>query len=244
MAQQAGGQAIDFSTTGSATHSFRVTNTTDDNTTLHHEVQRIGFSFDGMGQKVNYDTDHKKKSPLSQQFDELLGKKYDMIIDPAGKTLRAIPEKIELGKQDDRMMIITNMLKDLTGVVYPPAKGSASFFSVLPAGETGIGDSWTETVNTDTEKATTVSTLSAITDSTIVVDFKTNSVVSIKAEMMGMETKTSLTNTTTGQIILDKKTGIIRERTSVTDTNGNTEVMGSTLPLTGKTTITMRVTQN
>lgn len=249
VAQQAGGQAIDFTTTGSALHSFRVTNTTDDNTTLHHTLQRIAFAFDGMGQKVGYDTDHKSKKGdrqdmFSKPFEEMLGKKYDIVIDPTGKTLRAIPEKIELSGQDERAKIITNMLKDLTGIVYPPAKGSPSFFSVLPEGEIGTGDSWTTQTNTDTEKGTTVSTVSVITDSTIVVDFKTDAVLNLRSEMMGMETKTSLKNITTGKIILDRKTGLIRERSSVTDSNGNTEAMGATLPLTGKTTITIRVRQD
>lgn len=242
IAQQAGGQAIDFTVTGSAIHSFKATNTTDDNTTLHHELQRIAFDFDGMGQKVSYDPDNKKKHGMfGQQFNELLEKKYDVIIDPAGKTLRAIPEKIELTKQDERMVIITNMLKDLTGVVYPPAKGSASFFSVLPGYEVGIGDSWTETLNTDSVKSTTVSTLSSLTDSTVIVSFKTNATVDMRSQMMGMEAATHLTNVITGTITLDRQTGIIREKTSVTDSHGSTEVMGTTLPLTGKTTITIRV---
>lgn len=246
IAQQAGGQAIDFSTNGTAVHSFTVTNVTDDNTTLHHRLQRIAFEFDGMGQKISFDPDKKNRQQdlFGKQFDEILAKKYDVVIDPAGTTLMAIPEKVELTKQDERLVIITNMLKDLTSVIYPPKKGTASFFRILPGYEAGIGDSWTDTVDTEQERSVTVNTLSAITDSTIVVDFKTSSVISIQSEMMGMQAKTNLSNTGTGKIILDRATGIIREKTSVTDSNGSTEVMGSVLPLTGKTTITMRVKQD
>ncbi|MEQ1678403.1 MAG: hypothetical protein ABL876_17035, partial [Chitinophagaceae bacterium] len=38
IAQEAGGQAIDFNVDASGTHSYKVTNVTPDNTTLHHQV--------------------------------------------------------------------------------------------------------------------------------------------------------------------------------------------------------------
>ena len=41
IAQQAMGQAIDFHVNGTAVHSYKVTNTTPDNTTLHHTMDRL-----------------------------------------------------------------------------------------------------------------------------------------------------------------------------------------------------------
>lgn len=245
VAQQAGGQAIDFSTQGGVLHTYTVTNTTEENTTLHHRLQRLHFGFEGMGQESSFDSDDKKalQSAFGKLFLEMQAKQYDMIIDVPGTTLLTIPQKIELGKQDDRLVIITNMLKDLTNVIYPPQKGAGSFFKVLPAYEVGIGDSWVDTTITDSEKAITVSTLTAITDSTLIVSFKTNSTVLLEWEMMGTSAKTNLNNTTTGTTVVDKATGLIRERTSTTESNGNTEAMGAVLPLTGKTTITTRVAQ-
>lgn len=246
IAQQAGGQAIDFSVNGMVAHAYTVTNTTDETTTLHHKLQRLSFEFDGMGQEKSFDSDNPKdrQGPLGKQFDEILGKQYDIIIDSSGKTLMTIPEKIELSKEDERMVIITNMLKDLTNTVYPPKKGNASFFSVLPAREISVGDSWTETVDTDTEQSTTINTLAAITDSVITVTFKTKATLVIHSQMMGVEAKTNLENMTTGFILLDKATGIIREKSSTTDSNGSTEAMGTLMPITGKTTTRITVQQN
>lgn len=51
VAQQAMGQAIDFNLSGIADHYYNITNSTSDNSTLHHAVQRLRFDFDGMGQK-------------------------------------------------------------------------------------------------------------------------------------------------------------------------------------------------
>jgi hypothetical protein len=59
--------------------------------------------------------------------------------------------------------------------------------------------------------------------------------------MMGNESTTIMNNKTTGKIILDKLTGIIREKTSTIESNGSTVVMGNTVPVTSKTTILIKV---
>lgn len=243
IAQQAMGQAIDFIANGKATHSYTVTNATSGNSTLHHAIQGLVFRFEGMGQKRSFDSDNAKdmSGPFGKYAREILSKSYDMIIDSTGKTLLSRPEKIEMTKQDERLVIITDMLKDLTSMMYPPAKGSNSFFGILPATAVGIGDTWNESINTANEKSTTVNTLSAITDSTIVIDSKTTSTTITKTEIMGMQVMTNMNNVANGTIIVDKVTGIIREKTSTIESNGTTEAMGSTTPITAKTTIHLLV---
>jgi len=244
VSQEAMGQAIDFTADGTAVHSYKVTNTTDDNITLHHEMKSIAFNFDGMGQKRSFDSENKKD--LDGQFGpivkDILNKTFDLIIDTAGMVLLAKPEKLDLSKADDRLAVVLNMLKDVTNVVYPPKKNEASFFKVLPGKGIALNESWTEAIEDAIGKANTIYTLTAITDSTIVIDFKGNSVTITKAEMMGRETVTNMNNAFTGKIILDRITGIIREKTIVTESNGTTEAMGGTLPVTSKTNITIHVT--
>lgn len=104
-----------------------------------------------------------------------------------------------------------------------------------------MGDSWTESGETITEKYNTAYTIAAITDTTIVVDFTTNSISVTKAEMMGSETTTTMNNKSTGKIIIDKLNGVIKEKTSTTDSNGNTETPFGTVPVTSKTTTTVTV---
>jgi hypothetical protein len=243
VSQEAMGNSIDFVADGSATHSFKVTNATDNNNTLHHDVKRVTFNFDGMGQKRSFDSDNKKdlEGFFGKPVKDILSKSYDMIIDPAGKTLLVKPEKIELTKMDDRISIIFNMLKDMTGIVYPPKKNEPSFFKVLPDTATGLNESWTESGVDSTGTFKTVYTLSAITDSTVIVDLKGNSSVVTNAEVMGMQTSTKTNNVYAGKVIIDKTTGIIREKTITTTSNGSVEAMGGTMPLTSKTTIVIKV---
>ena len=142
VAQQAGGQAIDFTTDASALHNYRITNATEDNTTLHHEIKKLTFNFDGMGQKRSFDSDNQKDMDglFGPTVKNILDKKFDMIIDPAGKTLMVRPEKTDSIKADERLAMVFSMLKDITDIVYPPKKGEASFFKILPDKETSKGE--------------------------------------------------------------------------------------------------------
>ena len=137
VAQEANGQVIDFNVNGSVTHSYIVTNSTDDNTTLNHKMRRITFVFDGMGQKKNFDSDNPKdmNGQFGKPIKEALDKSYSMVIDPSGKVMMAIPEKFDASTDDERLMMIANMLKDVLGSVQPPKKGEASLFKVFPEKE-------------------------------------------------------------------------------------------------------------
>lgn len=243
MSQEAMGQTIDFKTSGLTVHSYTVTNATEDNSTLHHSVQRLSFNFDGMGAKRSFDSDDKKdmSGEFGKPVAELLAKSYDVIIDQTGKTLLAKPEKFESAASDERSAVILNQVRDMTDVVNPPARGSNSFFKILPDNETAIGDSWKDSTLTPTESSVTVYTLSAITDSTIVVDFKRSAAINMTMQIMGTEALNKQNLLSTGQIILDRASGLVKEKTINTDSNGTTEVMGASLPGTGKTTIRITV---
>jgi hypothetical protein len=241
--QQAGDQSIDFNVDATGNHSYKVTNTTEDNSTLHHQLQRIRFSFEGMGPKRSFDSNEEKdmNGPFSKPMKEMLEKTYDIIIDSNGITLMALPEKIQFAEMDNQMAIITSLLKDVIDLVQPPQKGKSSFFKVLPDTATGKGGTWTESYENENGKFNAAYALSDITDSTIVVDFAASSVTITKATMMGTETTTTMNNKSTGKIILDKMSGIIREKAMNTESNGTTESAFGNLPVTSKTTTTIMV---
>ena len=242
-AQQAMGQAIDFDAEGSAIQSCKVTSATNENTSLHQQPQKISFTFDGMGKKHSFDSDNQKDldGQFGKPMKELLGKTYNIVLDPTGKILKVQPEKTTTPKLDGPMMQIGSMLKDLMDIMLPPKKDAASFFKVLPKNEVSKGESWADSSENVNGKFNTSYTLTDITDSTIVIDFTGNSVTKRKAEMMGNESTTVMNNKTTGKIILDKLTGIIREKTSTIESNGSTVVMRNTVPVTSKTTILIKV---
>lgn len=244
-AQHVSNQPIDFSANGTAIHIYKVISVTATNTTLRHDVQRFNFQFEGMGQERSFDSDNKKdmETSLGTHFKEICGKTFDIIIDASGKTVKTIPEKVDMAKQDENTVVIMNMVDDLTNVIYPPQKGKPSFFSVLPAYEVGIGDTWSDSVDTQEERSITTYTLSAITDSVITVSFKTTAWNKIKMQIKGMEATSLMNSISNGQIILDKTTGIIKEKTSTLEANGTTETTLGVMPTSGKATIRIQVTE-
>jgi hypothetical protein len=239
ITQRAASQAIDFSADGSVFHFYKVSGT-GDNTSLLHQVGSLNFNFDGMGQKRSFDSTKKSgQDSASKLVKDIISKQYELVVDNDGTVLSTNPEKIKLIDNNERVVILNDLLDQLASIVYPPKKGSSSFFKVLPDHEVGPGDSWTET--NEAEKSTTVNTLTAITDSTIVVEFKSNCTSTKKSEMMGTEATTKMNYSSTGTIIIDKATGIIREKKMTTNSNGSTQAMNSSLPITGKTTMTIQV---
>jgi len=246
VAQQAMGQPIDFHVDGIADHFYKVSNSTDDNATLHHKAQRMQFDFDGMGQKRSFDSDNKKDmdGQFGKPIKDILSKEYDMIIDRSGNTKLVRPEKIALQEPDSRFALIASMMKDLIHVIYPPQKNTASLFGVLPEQGAAVGESWQETFKTETESGITTYTLSSVTDTTIVVDFKTIASSTTTSEMMGRELSTTMKSNITGQLIADKASGLIKQKNSVIESNGAAELTGSgmpSMPINGKTNITVTV---
>lgn len=243
IAQQAMGQAIDFSVEATGEHCFTVTNATADNTTMHHSVSRIAFIFDGMGRKTTFDSKDEKdlNGPFGKPIGEWLKRKYDMIIDPYGNTLLTQPEKFEMTGADSRMAIISGMMKDVYNATQPPKKGTASIFRILPDTATGKGQPWTHSYTDENGKYDGAYSISDINDTTIVVDFAESSVTVSKAEMMGSETTTTMNNKSTGKMIIDRATGILRQKTINTESNGTTEASFGSLPVTSKTTTVITV---
>ncbi|RYY57219.1 MAG: hypothetical protein EOO09_03520 [Chitinophagaceae bacterium] len=243
ITQQAMGQAIDFTVDGKAFHNYQVTNASADFYTLHHEAQRLTFQFNGMGAKRAFDSDNKKD--ISGQFGEpvrqLLARKYDLIVDPAGTVMKANPETFPAGQTDDRLVIVLNMLRDLTSVTEPAKKGEASFFKILPAKEPVAGDTWKTESSNANESSVTNYKIASIEDSVITVSFETNGKSVVKAQVMGMESVTSLNSITTGSILVNRQTGILREKKSETVSTGTAEMMGNTTPVNAKTSIKITV---
>lgn len=243
VSQQAMGQAIDFTVDATADHAFKVTNTTPENSTLRHTIQRVRFQFDGMGQKRGFDSGQEKdlNGPFGEPMRELLTKKYDLLIDSTGNTLMAMPEKITLAEGDSRLALVTNMLRDVFDLVQPPAKGQASFFKVLPASPVRAGDGWTESYTTAGGQVNAAYSIDSITDSLIVINYSATANTVTSAEMMGAVTTTTMKHETGGKITVDRATGIIRKKELETKSTGTTEGPFGSVPVTSRSTTLVTV---
>ncbi len=243
VTQQVMENAIDFTAHGTALHNYKVKDITPGNTTLHHQANKITFEFKGMGQERKFDSDNEQDmaGQFGQPVKEILSKTYDMTIDTNGKVIRIQPEKMEALRSDERLTIVLQMLNEIFEVVYPPQKGESSFFKIVPSGTVEKGERWTDSLQKENGKYIMHYSLSDITDTTLIIEFNSTAVSHTKAMMMGRETTTTINSTSTGKVIVDKSTGIVKEKLITTISNGTTEAMGGTLPMTAKTTIIILV---
>jgi hypothetical protein len=58
---------------------------------------------------------------------------------------------------------------------------------------------------------------------------------------MGTQASIKSDDKVTGQVIIDRATGLLKQKTATMNTNATMEAQGMTIPSTGKTTITVTV---
>jgi hypothetical protein len=235
---EAMGQSIPIKVNGSINDLYLVTNTTDDNTTLHHENKRIVLNMEQMGQQVAFDTDNEKdkKKAEAKPIMDLKEEKFDMVIDPSGKVL--LVKKNGESASAPEIPGVSEVLK----AAKAPQQGRASFFMILPGDEVSVGNTWSDSTSNENGSTANDYELAEITDSTIVVNVKARASNNSKGEAMGMQTETMIVTKGVGKIILDKKTGIMRRKTLESTSNGTVSVAGQELPLNSTSTLTIEVT--
>jgi len=234
--QEAGGRAIDFITKGIAEHSYKVNAATAGNYNLHHQMHRLAFQFEGMNKKTNFDSDQ------DNSYKELLKAQYDATLDEYGKVIKTEPASIPEIKPSENLVIVNEMLQNALRVAYPPEGHTNSFFKVLPDHEVAVGDAWSDSIIRKGERSVTDYLLKEITGDDVIIEFKMNTTSETVSQVMGRDSKTNLKITTTGTIVLDKNTRIIKTQTSRSLSTGTKEIMGSSLPISGKNSSTIKVT--
>ena len=247
ISQEAMGQKIEFNIERDITEVFEILDVNADQSKVNHTIKRIVLTMDGMGQKQTFDSDKKDTvdgktvSPL----EDALIKKYEATIDKQG-TITTVknttPESAKPAEASADMIV--NLLKLLGPTIQlptQPVKGEATLFKIMPAKDIGKNESWTDSTITTDGKEISTYTLKDITYTEILIDYTTQSNTSVKGEMMGMETTTNLSNKTKGSIIVDKTSGIIKQKNGTTESNGTVDIMGQSVPLTATSTTSINV---
>jgi hypothetical protein len=236
------GQAMESKIDATITRLFDVEDVTNNSATIEHKVKRIQMNFEAPMQGAQaFDSDNEKdmKGDGGKAMEKALKNKYSMTVDAAGK-ITAVkaddnnPNKTEK-KADEDMM--SNALAQFAAGFDLPKTGDTSEFMILPSKELAKGESWTKS----SENAKTVYTLADVTDADIIVNYTEEASTSRKQEAMGQEITMTSKDKTTGKITLDKKTGLLKEKTATTNSEGNMEMAGQTMPMNTKTTKTVTV---
>ena len=214
---------------------FDIEDVINGNAVIEHKIKRIQFKMQSIMGAEDFDSEREqdRKGNMGKAFEKTLKSKYTMTIDAYGKIL-------DVKKDDDNKAennaatndMIANILAQSGAGIKEPVAGEGSDFMILPAGESGSGDSWTDSL----ENGIGHYTIEAITDSTIVIQLNEEIQVNQKQEMMGNEINIITVEKSTGTILLDRKTKLLKEKNVTSTAEGTISAMGHTMPINTKTT--------
>lgn len=232
------GQEIEMKSEVVADHQFKVTNTNDESHTLSHEINRIQLTSEGMGNNMKFDSQSEKdlNGQIGAPIKEMLAKKYNLVIDASGNTLVAMNEGATDAKPSAEAGMLAQLVGGMSELTQAPKQGEASFFKVLPATEVGVGDAWTNTIDRNGTKLEEAYSIAEINNDFIILNYLSNSNSTTVQENMGMEVTVTMKNKSEGKIKVDRKSGILKEKTITTTATGTAATGYGEFPINATTT--------
>ncbi len=240
--QTAGAQVINFKCKGSAIRNLTCTNVSPNRITIHYEMQEMAFTFDGMGQKMNFDSknDEDLKNLFGPYFKTVLSKPYDIIYDSSGVIVSVKTDTAKMVDPDGKLATIIDMIKPIMDEVGFSNLGPY-FFSLLPGDSATMNKPWARNVESISEFSNFSFKLNSITDSTVHLGITIEGIYNNSSEIMGRITKTSGTISGYGTMIIDRKTGLLKTKSYTANSKGTIEAMGGTAPINGKADVLVDV---
>lgn len=241
-AQEVMGQSMESTMNATITQSLDVEDVNETGATIEQKIKRILLTAEGMGQSQSFDSEKEddRKGEMGKLMEKSLKNKYTMVIDGAGKlvSVKVDDDNPNANKEDDMSEMMSSQMGFNLGV---PKPGDRSEFAILPDKKIAKGDTWTDQENKEGIKRTTNYTVNSITDTEVILDFTEEVSVDKTQAVMGMDAIISTKDKSTGKIIIDKKSGLFKQKNSTTSTEGTVDVQGMSIPVSGKTNLMVTV---
>lgn len=245
ITQEVMGQSMDMNVNSTIVRSFDIEEVTNGTAKIEHKIKKLQFAFDAMGQAQSFDSEKPEdmKSELGKSLEKSIKNKYSMSVDETGTILNVKsdddnPNATDTEKTDD---IMGNMMGQFAEGLQVPKTGEVISLKVITSGQFNKGQSWTDSLKGE-ESGTVKYTITGITDKEVLIDYVSEGITKKKQEVgAGMEVDVNLKNKTTGIITLDKKSGLLKQRTVDSVGSGSMEVMGQSIPMKSKITGTITV---
>ncbi|MFL5741359.1 MAG: DUF6263 family protein [Flavisolibacter sp.] len=229
------GQSNDTKVDATVTRLFDIENISSSGTTIEHKLKRLQMKFDApMAGSQSFDSENSEdmKGEGGKAAEKALKNKFTMTLDPTGKVLTVKEDKENADSTAGEGGMMSNTISQMGEGFSAPKPGDPSPFKFLPDHDVSKGESWTDTSN----NAKKVYILSDITDNDLVVTFTGDGTSQRKQQAQGMEIVINSKDKINGKILLDRKTGLLKQKTETTDSEGTMEVMGQSVPIKSKTT--------
>jgi hypothetical protein len=236
--------SMDIIVNSTIIRSFDVKDVTNGIAKIEHKVKRLQFSFDVMGQTQSFDSDKPEdlKSEIGKSLEKSVKNKYTISVDEKGTIVNVKADDDNPNKEQENSgnNMMGNMTGQFTEGLEMPKAGDVISLKVATAGSLTKGQTWTDSL-TGGETGTVKYTVSNVTSSEILIDYISEGNTKRKQSYEGIDMDVSLTSKVSGAITLDKKTGLLKQRTINSEGFGNMEVMGQKIPMKSKVTGTITV---
>ena len=239
MTQEAMGQTMEIPIDATNKATLTIKELSNKGYESTYITDRVQFAANMMGQDMNYDSDKKddKDGPMGKTMNKLVGKETSFVVNGAGNIIKETIVKQTQEKSDEEG---PDMMTGMMGIGMSEASTCPVFNLFVNNTELKIGDSFIDssTVN-DKDGSTKTSTtyiLKEIKNGKSIFTLNGQVAISKKMEMQGMEMTTTTASKSTGDMIVDVATGLLVSKSIVTETTGNVDVQGMSIPITGKTT--------
>ena len=239
MTQEAMGQTMEIPIDATIKATLTIKEASDKGYQSTYINDRVEFAANMMGRDMNYDSDKKedRDGKIGENMNKLVGKETSFVVNGAGNIIKETIVKQTQEKSDEEG---PDMMTGMMGMGMSEASTCPVFNLFVNNTELKIGDSFVDssTVN-DKDGSTKTSTtyiLKEIKDGKSIFTLNGQVAISKKMEMQGMEMITTTASKSTGDMIVDVATGLLVSKSIVTETTGNVDVQGMSIPITGKTT--------
>lgn len=216
----------------SVTH-YEITGTGQNEISLQLTITKMLVNSSSMGQEMSFDSDKDKSGPIADILGPKINKAESMVIDSKGM----ITKRDDTGDDNQAMMMGINNINSTTTELFVPA---------LIGRELKTGDIFTDTNSVSKEKYSSRDSgtykITAIENGIASVSYTGTQIIASVMEQMGMEMITNGNNAVKSEMQVDVKTGLVLAKASVVEMNISVDAGGMTIPATGKTIATVKVT--
>lgn len=244
--QEVMGQSMDINVSSTIVRSFDVEDVSNGTARIEHKIKRLQFGFDVMGQQQSFDSDKEEdlKGEMGKSLEKSLKNKYSMMVDAGGKIVSVKPDDDNPNKsaeEKDPNDMMGNMMAQFAEGLEMPKAGDDIALKVSTKGKLTKGQSWTDSLP-GIEKGTLTYTVADVTGADVLIDYISEGSTQRSQEVgQGVTMDVNMKSKTTGKITLDKKTGLLKQRTIESQGSGTMEVSGQSIPMSSKVSGTITV---
>lgn len=222
ISQEVMGQPVESKIEIKSATTIEVKNVNDTGYSLTYTVTKMKMNMSAMGQNMAYDSDKQDNdSTISKSMDKMLNNPQNFEIDKMGKVVSKTEDENKELTGNDMMAGLQNIL------------GVSDAFQAIPL-KAKTGYNWIDSVNKEGTRSNMAYTIKDLKGNDATVSVKGTVQMSQKAEAQNMEFTNNSTGTLNGELIIDMKTGIIKQRNTTVETTGTMDIMGQQIPMATK----------